>query len=140
MENAEIVVNLWYVVDKDSRLVYRLMGRAYALAGTDQQKTALLKTLARTDYLTAQQFSVPKRFIVSSNTQTMEGFCHTRTLHENSANVFEEVFARLEKELPPLIRFVAGEGQATPATLPPNPLCVTTALIEDDNGILTPRV
>lgn len=140
LEDIEFVMNLWYIVDKGTNFVYRLAGRAYSLAGTDVQKIAVLKTLACTDFLTASQFSLPKRFSVSNGTETMEGFCLASTLRMNASSIFEEVYVQLEKELPPQIRFIAGEAQMTPATLPKNPLCITTELMEDDDGVLTPYV
>ena len=140
MENTEIVVNLWYVMDADTNLVYRLAGRVYALAGTDAEKTSLLKTLSRSDYLVAETFPVPRRFHVSNGKGQMDGFCFPQTLRDNLTNVYEEVFAALEKDIPARIRFIGEEAETIPLTIPQNPLCITTALVEDTNGTLTPHV
>jgi hypothetical protein len=51
MGEPEIVLNLWYVIDKGTGYAYCLLGRAYAMTGTDEEKLALLRELASTDYL-----------------------------------------------------------------------------------------
>jgi uncharacterized membrane protein len=34
MEESELVLNLWYIVDEGTGYAYCLMGRAYAMNGT----------------------------------------------------------------------------------------------------------
>jgi hypothetical protein len=62
MEELEVIVNLWYIVDAETGYTYRLAGRAYAVVGTKEQKFEILRRLAATDYMMAKQFPVPKNF------------------------------------------------------------------------------
>src|ERR1035437_5668829 len=68
VENAELILNLWYVYD-DTGVVYSLRARCYVGSGSDEEKLALLRRFAQTDYLIAQPFPVPERF----TTRTVEG-------------------------------------------------------------------
>ncbi len=51
MEEPEIVLNLWYIIDEGTGYAYSLLGRAYAMTGTDSEKLERLRQLALTDYL-----------------------------------------------------------------------------------------
>jgi hypothetical protein len=62
MEHTEIVVNLWYIVDKGTGYAYCLLGRAYAMCGTDEEKLERLQQLAETDFLMAERLRVPEIF------------------------------------------------------------------------------
>jgi hypothetical protein len=61
MNNPEIIVNLWYVMDERG-LIYSLRARCYVGEGTMADKLKLLRRFARTDYLIAQPSPIPERF------------------------------------------------------------------------------
>jgi hypothetical protein len=61
MENAEIILNLWYIHD-DTGIIYSLRARAYVGTGTDDEKLTMLDRLANVDYLIARPFPIPERF------------------------------------------------------------------------------
>lgn len=62
IEKAEIVLNLWYIVDEGTDYAYCLLGRAYTMTGTDEEKLERLRQLAPTDYLMADRLRVPQNF------------------------------------------------------------------------------
>jgi hypothetical protein len=64
MESSEIIMNLWFIYDKQDSVIYGLAGRAYRMKGTDEEKTNFLKQLALTDYGLATRTSVPESFSV----------------------------------------------------------------------------
>ena len=124
--NPEIIVNLWYILHKPTGVVYNLAGRTYYASGTDEEKLALLKQLASTDYLLATQFSVPDRF----NVDGMNGCCLPEELDDPDTTLFEEVYQGLENEAG--LRITVAEFENL--KIPDNPLFVITALYQEDHG------
>jgi|SRR6185369_12028361 len=130
--NPEIIVNLWYIVDNATGLIWNIAGRAYHASGTDEEKTALLKSLAVTDYPLATRLCVPETY----NVDEISGCCPLSELDNPSTALFEEVYRELESELQCRVT-VADEATLK---IPDNPLYVMTALVEDEKGVLTPVV
>ncbi len=64
MSDPEIILNLWYVVD-DLGYIYSLRARAYLGSGSDDEKLAMLQKYAKTDYLIAKAFPIPKQFHIN---------------------------------------------------------------------------
>ncbi len=133
---SELAVNLWAYIDQATGMVYAISGRAYALAGKDDDKLAILRQLAPTDLLTAKRQALPKHFKVTDGQETREGMTYPRTLHENVAGTFEGVYQSIESDLPPTPNFLTGKH--TPQRIPQNPLFLLTFLVEDDQGNVTP--
>jgi hypothetical protein len=134
---SELVVNLWAVYDASVRAVYCLSGRVYAMHGSDAEKLAVLKTLSRTDYLSAKRYSVPSRFvIITPEGDEREGVTYLNAVNDPNAMLFEEVFKNIEAELPALADFTKLEFEWVKQVLPDDPLCVITVLYEDDTGAI----
>jgi hypothetical protein len=140
MEDAEVIANLWYIVDKGTGLIYRLAGRAYVASGSEKNKIDLLKALSKTDYLAARVFSVPKRFSVSNGSQTMEGYCSPSVLNDFLFELFEEVLEHLDATMPIQAFFEHDAAKTFKMSLPESPLFVATTLIEEESGIIRPQV
>lgn len=135
----ELIVNLWAAYDAESGLVYALSGRVYIASGDDESKLRVLKSLARTDHLTAKRYQVPSRFQISyANGSVKRNVTQLNAISDPNANLFEEMFGNLEAELPPLMSIANGELEEVKQRLPENPLCVVTALYEDEQGSITP--
>ena len=64
--NAEICLNTWFFVDSTG-MVIRIAAKAYALKGTDEEKLAILKSLAGTDHLSATHGRIPKRYVTTND-------------------------------------------------------------------------
>jgi hypothetical protein len=138
MQKPELVFNLWYFIDTSCGYVYSMAGRGYWLTGSDTEKLATLKKLAFCDYVMAKRHRVPERFQVSMRDQTLTNLAPVSAVSDLNANFFEELFLELEKELPPVLSFLNGEGITQKMEMPKDPLCTTTGLVEDENGKITP--
>ena len=137
----ELIVNLWAFYDADAGVVYALSGKAYSTSGEDSLKLDILKSLARTDYVTAKRYDVPSRFQVCFTDGTAKkNVTYLNAITDPNANLFEEMFRNIEAELPPLIRFSNGDLVKRTQKLPKNPLCVVTTLYENEHGNITPVV
>ena len=137
MNNPEIIINLWAIHDPSDNVIYGLAGRTYYASGTDEEKRALLKQLAVSDFILATRMPVPERFSIESDTGTMTGFCTLQELHNPATTLFDEMFRELESEL--VIRFKAESGAAAvpdALMISANPLFVITALVEDEDGAI----
>jgi hypothetical protein len=123
IDHPEIILNLWYVHD-DMGAIYSLRARAYVGYGTDEEKLALLKRFATTDYLIAQPFPVPERFQMTLGKRL--GVAHASYLPAIGGveRLFEDVFVELEKQLPAQTKLSIGQ----------KPLLCVTPLFGDDDG------
>jgi hypothetical protein len=132
MITPEIVVNLWYYVDEGQQFIFALAGRAYMANGTDEEKTALLKQLASSDYPLAVHCLVPDRYVTNYAGKMVPGVAHASELGDPETQLFEEVYQVIEEDMGKM-----AESQNLPVDdfkIPANPLFVMTALHRDDYG------
>lgn len=142
LQSPEVVLNLWAYTDESGN-VLRLAGRAYVMDGNDDDKLALLRDLAGTDFLSASWKQVPANFsLVDPNGEKMHSIAHASMLSEANihASLFGPLMEQLAKSLPEQLRCVDGEYHQFTLDLPQEPLTVTTVVIESDDGRLTPMV
>jgi hypothetical protein len=140
--SSEVVLNLWAYAD-ELGYVMRLAGRAYVMDGDDSEKLALLRELAKTDFLSAVWQKVPARFKLNGpDGKEMHGVAHASMLSdENShANLFGALIEMLAAGLPEQMRSVAGQYIHFTLELPQDPLSVTTIVMELDDGRLQPMI
>lgn len=139
MTTTELVVNLWAIYDASVGYVYALSGRAYAVEGTDEHKLAVLKSLARTDYVTAKRYQVPSRFAIHyPDGDIQQGFAPMVAVTDPNAQLFEEMFKNIESELPDVFARSSAELQKIKQVLPADPLCIVTTLYEDEHCNIRP--
>jgi hypothetical protein len=136
----EVCLNLWWFYDVTGQLVYRLAGRAYALAGSDDEKLSILKSLAASDFQIARNFPVPQRFTVLTDGGKLTGVTNDTVIRQRHGEVFEEVFAALDKDLPAQVQTIAGQPTAYRLTISKKPLCCTTCVYEYADGRLIPQM
>ncbi|MCF8129404.1 MAG: hypothetical protein K9N10_12885 [Deltaproteobacteria bacterium] len=132
MNPPEIIVNLWYYVDEGCQFIFALAGRAYVAQGGDEEKTALLKQLAETDYPLATRRLVPDNYVCEYAGKSRRGVAHISELENPETQLFECVYQALEEDLAKI-----ANSQNLPAEdfkIPDNPLFVMTALYQDDYG------
>ena len=132
MENAELILNLWYVYD-DTGHVYSLRARCYVGSGDDEEKLALLRRFAQIDYLIAQPFPVPERFhttIIEGDTQKKVPVVHLTSVEPFGGPqvLFEDAFIELERQLPAQTNLSIGQ----------QPLLCITPLLADEHGNIKP--
>ena len=108
IKNLEIILNLWYVYDKDG-FIYSLRIRPYVHSGNDEDKLKYLKEHADKDYLIAKPFNLPgsikstfHRIESKKNfTHPIIHYDHFQSYFKNyQLFMFEEAIKEIEKELP----------------------------------------
>jgi len=135
----EVCVNMWWFVEEETGLVYRVAGRGYALAGDDESKLSILKKLALTDFHVAENHKIPNRFTLSSEHGTIHGVVPASAINEHP-EIFEPVYLAIEKNFPLQFRSVDSEYEQYKMEMPQDPLCVLTCVVEGQDGSLTPLV
>lgn len=129
----ELTACLWAFMDAETQMVYALGGRAYWLSGSDEVKLQLLRKLSRYDYRSARRIKVPERFcILYGSGSKQSGVAAPSAMNDPNAMLFEDVFAELEKELPPVPDFANNRPMAQ--AFSDDPLCVRTIVFEDAAG------
>jgi hypothetical protein len=136
---AELCFNLWYFFD-DSGIVLRIAGKAYALRGSDEEKLAALHLMAGTDHLTATQGKVPERFVIHTEHGELKSAAPVHFFHDNDANAYGALIDQIERDLPKGIRSVGSNYEHFTMKIPQQPLIVTTAVYEREDGELVARV
>jgi hypothetical protein len=136
---AEVCLNLWYFVD-DTGIVLRTAGKAYALAGSDEEKLAALHLMAGTDHLTATLGRVPAACVLNTEDGKLRGAIPVSAIHDHDISVFGLLIDQIEQELPKGIRSMDGTHEHFAVKIPRNPLIVTTAVYERNDGELVARV
>ena len=132
MDNPEIAINLWYLFDEHG-IIYSLRGRAYVVAGTDEEKLSFLREFSRTDYLIAHPFPVPDRLhttFVAEDNRLKLALADHRIIDDlgGIGVLFEEVLVELEKQLPAQTELSIGQA----------PIICITPLLANEHGILSP--
>jgi hypothetical protein len=137
--DAEICLNTWFFVDSTG-MVIRIAAKAYALKGTDEEKLAILKSLAGTDHLTATQGRIPTQYVTNVDGQEMAGSIPVTALQLDPIPVFDDLFAEIAKALPQLYRAVDNEYEPFKLQLTEPFLWVMTSIFESNDGQLIARV
>ncbi len=135
MDNREVVVNLWYVMDEEG-VIYSLRAKAYVGAGSDAEKLEFLQQRASLDYLVADPFEIPQRFYLQiSNMETHDStimpVAHVSMLQtlDSPIVLFEDALKVIENRFP-------AQSQLE---IPQHPLVCTTPLMQNKRGIIEPR-
>lgn len=137
--DAEICLNTWFFVDSTG-MVIRIAAKAYALKGSDEEKLAVLKSLAGTDHLSAAQGRIPERYVTTVEGQEMAGSIPAAALQSEPLPVFDDLFTEIEKSLPQLYRTVDDQYEPFRLQLTEPFLWVMTSIFESNDGQLIARV
>ena len=142
LENPEVVINLWAYTGEDGTIM-RLAGKSYVMQGSDAEKLVLLRQLAATDFLSAPWHKVPSNFTmhhmvfgemqgVAQASMISDPYCHQ--------NLFGPLIESLAQSIPEQVRSVEGKYQTFRLDIPQQPLCVSTLVMEIEDGSLVPMV
>ena len=141
MENTEICLNVWCVVDEESNLIYRISARAYAIEGDDKTKSQILKFLAYSDYHLAKELPLLNKYQTKIISATGEELLLPGVLAQNFnvlfPNVLDDVCKELENNFPDKPIADTSNPRTYKMSFPENPYYVLTFLLEDKNGQLT---
>jgi len=132
MDEPEIILNLWYVVD-DLGAIYSLRSKCYVEVGDDEYKLNFLRSRATKDYLVAPPFPVPKAFhtaLVGALRQELGvALLPALELLGGPQVLFEDVYREMERRLPAQTKLSIGR----------RPLVCITPLLCSDNDELVPQ-
>ncbi|MGV9791922.1 hypothetical protein [Gordonia sp. NPDC003422] len=134
----EVCFNLWAFADENTGVILRISGKAYVLDGSDEEKTALLRTLSASDFMSAPHRGVPTRYsIVTPANRTIEGAVMPNQLND-VAGIFGSLLDELSV-LPTQLRTVNGHYEEFWQPGVSAPLYVLTVVVECNDGRLMPR-
>lgn len=140
MNDTEVCLNVWFIVDSGTGLIYRAAARAYALSGSDNEKARILKSLSVSDFQLSKHFSLSKyktSVVEPDGTKhSADGF-FADSLNSLLPDVIDMICKGLEAD------FIA-QPKVTPAgvkfykmKIPNNPYYVSTYIYENDQGIVS---
>lgn len=141
-DDQEVVLNLWAYADEDGYIM-RLAGKAYVMAGNDDNKLWMLRQLSATDYLSAPWFPVSKNFkLVRPDGEEMTGVANASMLSDPTSHevLFSPIMDSLAETLPEQVYMTEEGYEKFRMKLPESPLCVTTVVMEYEDGRLVPMV
>ena len=128
-----VLIENGQIVPADPSLKLKEMAHgAYIANGTDEEKTALLKQLARTDYPMAVHLPVPDRYIAEYADKMRPGVASASELDDPATLLFEEVYRAIEADLAKMAK--EQNWPEVDYKIHENPLFVMTALYREDDG------
>ena len=142
LENPEIVLNLWAYSGEDGTIL-RLAGKTYAMQGTDADKLAVLRQLAKTDFLSASWDKVPENFkIHHAEFGYMKAAALASMLGDSQYHslLFGPLIEQMAESIPEQLCVMHGEYTIFRLDIPEDLLCVSTLVIEKEDGSLVPMV
>jgi hypothetical protein len=140
---VETCLNIWFIVDQDSNLIYRAAARAYAISGSDDDKAAILKSLSNSDFHLASHFSLSKykTTIVDQLGQKRQlpGLFNNASFEAVLPDIIDTICKGLEQQFAEQPKVTASGGSTYKMKIPIEPYYVMTFLFEDDAGKLIPH-
>ena len=135
MDNREVIVNLWYVMDEDG-IIYSLRAKAYIGIGSEAEKLEFLQQRASLDYLVAEPFEIPQRFYIhigdmDTSDTTLVPVAHVSMLQtlDSPITLFEDALRIIEDRFP-------AQSQLD---IPQQPIVCTTPLMQNQQEVIEPR-
>lgn len=142
LRNPEVCLNLWAYSGEDGTIL-RLAGKTYVMEGADDEKLALLKRLSVSDFLCALWHKVPDSFTIQhTEFGVMRGAAHASMMSDPQyrERLFGPLIEILAAAIPEQLRSIDGEYEIFRMDLPQEPLCVSTVVMENEDGTLVPMV
>lgn len=142
LDNPEVVINLWAYSGEDGTIL-RLAGKTYVMQGTDAEKLALLRQLATTDFLSAPWDKVPPNFAMQhTEFGEMKGAAQASMIGDQQYHeyLFGPLIEKLAQSIPEQARSINGGYERFRLELPESPLCISTLVMEYEDGSLVPLV
>jgi len=128
MNNQEIIVNLWYLID-ELGFINEVRGRMYIVGGSDDEKLRYLHNYTHTDFMISSSHKLPETIKTNFEDGTYN-VIHYKDMKISGGEgvLFGDLFNEMEKSISPtaILKF------------PADPLTVITPLSENDEGILAP--
>lgn len=138
----ELVANIWPVVDQETKIVQRFYIKAYAMDASDDEISMVLSTLARCDYRTAECMPIPQRFILNNGGHQINAATSIHQFQESLYSIIEDALVQLEDNFSDMkycgCDYEGNPRQPEALRFPDEPYFVTTVLMEDSFGKMTP--
>lgn len=132
----EIVFNIWFLVDIESKYSKYIFLKPYCLGGTDDDKFKILSQLAETDYQTSDRIDIEEEMETDSDIVNSYG------VHQDNIDQFiDENLSFLTDRLNQFlyaVRIDYEESLNFNASLPKSPLFVCTLLMSNSKGEMRP--
>jgi len=139
-DQLEACVNIWAVVDESTNLIYRISARAYALSGSDDDKSNILKILSKTDYHLSQESNALKKYktikVDSSGREQQVVGLFLRDFDFHLPDILDTICKELEAESPTKPIADLENLRSYKIEIPKEPYYVLTFLVEDQRGKL----
>lgn len=139
--NIELCFNLWVYADRDTQVVQCVSARAYALSGSDESKLKTLKALSKSDFEISGSWPLPDTVSIIEPDGTKIPNATLPSLL-NDPNTFSSTFSapiqKLAESAATQFRFAESGPTYYKLPLPENPLTVTTFLVDNPDGSITP--
>lgn len=142
LDKPEVVINLWAYSGEDGTIL-RLAGKTYVMQGSDDEKLALLRQLAASDFLCAHWQKVPSNFTIQhTDFGEMKGAAQASMLGDPQyhEHLFGPLIEQLAQSIPEQLHSVNGEYRRFRLDIPQEPLCVSTIIMESEDGSLVPMM
>jgi hypothetical protein len=142
LSDPEVVLNLWAYADEDGTIL-RLAGKTYVMQGSDEEKLAMLRPLATSDFLSVSWSKVPSNFNIQNiDNNEMSGVAHASMLTDRSYHdfLFGPLIEVLAQSVPEQLRSINGDYQKFRLEIPDEPLCISTIVLEKEDGNLVPLI
>ena len=113
------------------------------MQGTDAEKLSLLRQLAAGDFLCAPWHKVPANFTIQHvDFGEMRGAAQASMISDPQyhEHLFGPLIEKLAQSMPEQVRSVNGEYRKFRLDIPQEPLCVSTIVMEYEDGTLIPMV
>jgi len=128
MNNQEIIVNLWYLID-ELGFINEVRGRMYIVGGSDAEKLKYLHKYTHTDFIISPSHKLPETIKTNFEDGTYN-VIHYKDMKISGGEgiLFGDLFNEMEKSISAnsILKF------------PADPLTVITPLSKNDDGILAP--
>ncbi len=143
VKNPEVCLNMWAYLDEQLGVIHRVAAKGYVLAGTDDEKLAVLHQLAKTDFLSAPWQELPSHLIaVIPHVGNLPGMTTPAGLNDDNTlmSILEEVCKSVDKNLPTQVRTKGTDHEEFCLKIPNEPLYVLTVVVEYSDGRLEPVI
>ena len=135
MDNKEVIVNLWYVMDEEG-MIYSLRAKAYIGIGSYAEKLEFLQQRASLDYLVADPFEVPQRFYIEIDNLETSSSTIVPVAHVSMLKTLDSPIALFEDALKVIENRFPAQSQLD---VPQQPIVCTTPLMQNEQGVIEPR-
>ena len=140
-QSSELVFNIWFIIDIATQTSSYCFIKSYCLAGSDEEKTNFLNSLAETDFNTTESFKYAKGQKIIFNNNGLDDAILRQNINSFFDNNIDLFLNELESKLPPIVKYQGDnftKNEIIKQTFPSEPLFCMTYLMENEYGEMKP--